>query len=213
MRSFTRPLVAAIYGEGNDTDKSFGDILKLFLDPSVQSARQKLVDLAIALNIGIEEIPAFLERYADIYMSLAYYRGCLEALSPGLTDILETIKSLSSSSPYRDDPTLMQACKLIQDRLENAKSGIANIIVLFETRTQDMWNDVSHQSFREIDDLITSYQREMGGAICALTVKEMAWSRLTGKNSLSNCAACIMSDIVRGIDLVPVIEFADEPGA
>ena len=63
-----------------------------------------------------------------------------------------------------------------------------------------MWQEVTGHRFREMEDLILTYQREIGGSVCALTVKMNAWQDSKGRSNLAHRETFIMSDMVRGIE-------------
>ena len=51
-----------------------------------QAVRERLATMADRLGIPIESIPKFLEDYGDIFMSLSYYRQCLDQLLPQVAE-------------------------------------------------------------------------------------------------------------------------------
>ncbi|TAN47529.1 MAG: hypothetical protein EPN26_13770, partial [Rhodospirillales bacterium] len=69
MIMFTRPLMKMIYsGEDVQVD-SYDDLMKLFRDPDIKKARQRLETMAESLGIDIFDVPRFLEDYGDTFMS------------------------------------------------------------------------------------------------------------------------------------------------
>jgi len=61
MKSFTRPLISQIYGSDQVEIQDFGDVVKLFRDPDISKALEKLRIMADKLEIKPEEIPKFME--------------------------------------------------------------------------------------------------------------------------------------------------------
>ena len=208
MQAFTRPLVGLVYGDEADPDQDFGDIMRLFVNPDVKGAKSKLQSLADALDVDLIAIPTFLQRYADVYLSLAYYSYCLDRILPTLQSFIDAQAELLADSRYASNPALVAACNRIEDRLIAAETGISQILRIFDTKTADMWKEVTGQRFREMEDLILTYQREIGGSICALTVKMNAWQDLKGQSNLACRETFIMSDMARGIDHIKDIDFA-----
>ena len=82
MSSFTLPLIKQIYGSDYLEITNFKDLVGLFKDPDVKKAISKLKTMAETLNIQLDQIPRFLEDYGDIFISLSYYRNCLDRLQP-----------------------------------------------------------------------------------------------------------------------------------
>ncbi len=74
MTSFSRPLIKEIYGGEDVSIQTFEDVIRLFRDPDLTKAREKLKIMAEKLEIGLEDVPKFLEDYGDIFLSLSYYR-------------------------------------------------------------------------------------------------------------------------------------------
>ena len=88
MTDFTRPLIKEIYGGEDVTIDSFEDVIKLFRDPDMKKALEKIRVMSAKLNIKPEEIPRFMEDYGDIFLSLSYYRRCLASIEPIITEFL-----------------------------------------------------------------------------------------------------------------------------
>jgi hypothetical protein len=73
MQVFTLPLMSLVYGDGEEQSGKTEDIVDLFRDPDTDVARQNLLRLAGSLKVEVNEIPKFLDDFADIYLSLAYF--------------------------------------------------------------------------------------------------------------------------------------------
>ena len=208
MQAFTRPLVALVYGDQADPDQDFADIMRLFVNPDFKGAKGRLQSLADALGVDLIAIPKFLQRYADVYLSLAYYSYCLDNILPALQDFINAQAELLADSRYANNPALVAACARIEDRLISAETGISQVLRIFDAKTADMWQEVTGHRFREMEDLILTYQREIGGSVCALTVKMNAWQDSKGQSNLANRETFILSDMARGIEHIKDISFA-----
>ncbi len=84
MTSFTHPLIGQIYGGEDVSVKNFEDIIDLFMAPDPAKARDKLRIMAKTLGITLSEIPKFLEDYGDIFMSLSFFKQCLDDIHPAM---------------------------------------------------------------------------------------------------------------------------------
>ena len=81
MRAFTQPLLKRVYGsDHSDEIEDVDQIIKMLASPSRNNAREKLQILAKELNIELTEVPKFLERYGEIFLSLSYFRSCLDKI-------------------------------------------------------------------------------------------------------------------------------------
>lgn len=210
MSVFTRPLFSMVYDDGAAESKSYGDLLRLFHNPNNSVAIQNLRDLADALGISLIEIPQFLERYGDVYLSLAYYASMLDQVAKPIENLAQTIALIRDDRRYKGAPKIVAACDLIEDRLMSATADIGRILNLFEGKTQDMWRNISAFEYRKMESLIIGCQKEVAGNLCALVVKMDAWKRLSGKGSLTNSVQFLMSDMIRGVEKMPELSIWDD---
>ncbi len=208
MNTFTRPLIARIYGDTDESERSLDELIHLFLDPDKEAARKNLSDLAHALDIGLAEIPLFLERYADVYLSLAYYSATVDQISKPLAQVTEVLDRIRKDTRYQRSQPIMRACDRITRRIVVAKTNISHILDAFRARTQDMWDDISGPKFRTMEKVIMDYQRDIAGNLCALVVKMDAWERLPGKGSLGNCVQFVMSELAVGVESMPELDLS-----
>jgi hypothetical protein len=206
MNVFTGPLVAKVYGSDSGENRSLDDLIGMFLQPDVGTARRNLQDLARSLGIDLLEIPQFLERYGDIYLSLAYYASVLEEVSTPLESFASRLATIREDSRFRKSRALLKNCEEIEDRLLNAKVHISNVLGIFEDRTRDMWRNVSGVEYRQTEQLILDFHKEIGATLCALYVKMQAWRELPGKGSINNCVQFIMSEMMPGLDGIPAFD-------
>jgi hypothetical protein len=213
MAVYTRPLIARVYGDaGAGETRSLVDIVNLFRLPDVAAARKNLVELAAMLNVDVRQVPAFLEDYGDVYLSLAYYQRCLDAAAPVLRHIAASMAELRGDAYTRCDEALMRACDAIETKLDSLTFEIRSLTDMFRARTEDMWQDVSAERFGMMKDLIASYQTKIGENLCILTVKARAWATQfpsLGPGLLYKKGAAILSDMRPGLEKVVEMQYAD----
>lgn len=178
MTNFTRPLLLQVYGEEGTKIESFEDVVALFRDPDLQKARQKLSLLASKLGLDIMGIPKFLEDYADIFMSLSYYKQRLDAVTPCVHELFTSLGDLNKSYQMRTNQQLMAACKDIENTFTALLTSVTGRLESFDRHTRDMWDNLSAERFRKIESVIKNFHTMMGAILCALTVKLDAWKRL-----------------------------------
>lgn len=208
MNVFTRPLLAKVYNDGEGRERSLSELVHLFCEPNMDSARRNLTSLAESMGIGLIDIPVFLERYADVYLSLAYYAEAVDHISKPLAQLTEVLGKVRRDPRFQRNRPIMKACDRIETRIIETKLDIANILDVFRERTQDMWRNIDGQRFRIMEQLIVEYQRSIGGNLCALVVKMDAWSKLSGKGSLGNCVQFIMSELSAGVEQMPDLDLS-----
>lgn len=209
MSNFTRPLIAQIYGGGDVAIQDFEDVINLFRDPDVKKAREKLNHMAEKLNIELGDVPTFLEDYGDIFLSLSYYRQCLDEISPYITDFLETVGTLKENWRLQTDQNLMQTCTEMEAQINGLMAAITGRLENFDRRSEGMWNNLSAERFRKVKDTIESYHTTIGGVLCSLSVKMNAWARLFPRKDSGGPvrrSEFILSDMKQGMDKIQKIE-------
>jgi len=159
--------------------------------------------------IPVTAIPKFLEDYADIFMSLSYYKQCLDQLLPGVQSFLFTLKDIRGNHQLRYDVNLMKTCDFTENVINGTLANVTGRLESFNKSTADMWRNLSAERFRKIEQLILSYHTVIGGVLCALSVKINAWTKNFPRPDAAGPvrrAAFIMSDMRQGIDRISAIE-------
>lgn len=201
MARFTRPLVAEIFG--HDTEGAeFSSILGLFRGQNAEAVRERLGTMADRLGIPIEAIPKFLEDYGDIFMSLSYYRQCLDQMLPQVQNFMDGVAMVRANRQLSQDASLMKVVNMIESTINGQLSSITGKIESFERSTNDMWRDLTSDKFKKIEALISHYHTSIGGALCALSVKMGAWTDQFPNNlgGVGRRASFLMSDMRQGIE-------------
>ncbi len=210
MTQFTRPLIAQIYGGDEDVKvERFEDVVKLFRDPDIKRARQRLQQMADALGIEVMEVPRFLEDYGDIFLSLSYYRKCLDLLSPLLEVFIDSMYEIRKNYQMRQDQNLLRSCDMIETTVNELTAAITGRFENFDRSTKAMWENISAERFQKVKDLIQAYHVTIGGVLCGLTVKMNAWIRLFPRPTSGGPvkrSEFIMTDIRQGLENITRIE-------
>lgn len=209
MTMFTRPLIHEIYGDENLNIQSFDDVIALFRDPDIQKAKQNLQRMADKLQINLSEVPRFIEDYGDIFLSLSYYRQCLDKLEPIISDFLGSMYDIRNNWQLKQDANLLRTCEMIESTMNGLMANITGRFENFDRSTKDMWSNISAERFRKVKDLIESYHTTIGGILCALTVKMNAWARVFPKKLSGGPVKrgeFIMSEMKQGIENIKKVE-------
>jgi len=209
MKDFTRPLISQIYGGGEVEIQDFGDVVKLFRDPDVGKALEKIRMMANKLEIQPEEIPRFMEDYGDIFLSLSYYRQCLDDIEPIITGFLFALDDLRGNFQFKHELGLMQTCDMLESVINERMAQVTGRFENFERGTKHMWDNISADRFRKVESVISSYHTTIGGVLCALSVKMDAWHRLFPDPNMGapgKKAEFIMSDLKQGMARIQKIE-------
>ncbi|MBF0251856.1 MAG: hypothetical protein HQL35_14640, partial [Alphaproteobacteria bacterium] len=208
MKEFTFPLIREIYGAQDVSIQDFDDLLDLFRNPDVKMAREKLDLMAKRLDIDIMELPHFLEDYGDIFMSLAYYKHCLDEIAPVTRGFLDSLRDIRSNWELKSDHHLMETCNMLEKTFTGLNAHLKRLFDEFDRSTQDLWSDVSAERFRKVEALIASYHTTIGAVLCALSVKMTAWHGLFPRPNVGGPvkrSEFIMLEMRQGIEEVRTI--------
>lgn len=205
MIMFTRPLMKLIYADETVNIETYEDLLHLFRDPDVKKAKQRLEQMAQSLNIDIWDVPRFLEDYGDTFLSLSYFRHCLDRLEPYFTACVEAMKPIRSHFQLKQDQGLMKTCDTIEDTINNISASITGRLEVFEKRTREMWGNLNQEEFRQVKTLIERYHVTIGAALCGLTVKMNSFARMFPRPNVGGPvkrADFMASEMIQGIELI-----------
>ncbi len=205
MVMFTRPLMQLVYGDDAVEVQGYEDLLRLFRDPDVAKARERLDRLASSLNVPIMDVPRFLEDYGDTFMALSYYRHCLDRLEPYFSACLEALVPIRKHFQLMQDGNLMRTCAVVEDVINSVSASITGRLETFERRTLQMWNNITQEEFRTVKSLIERYHITIGAALCGLTVKMNAFARTfphTRAGGPVKRADFMATEMIQGIDMI-----------
>lgn len=211
MTAFTLPLIKQVYGTVAVDIEDADDIIKLFSDPDVEVALEKLRRLSSVLNIELHDIPAFLEDFSDIYLSLAYYQKYLDQITPMISSFVDELRMLRSNWQLRQDDRLMDTLDRLEKELGDLTASVTGRFAAFNRNTEQMWENITAERFRTVESLIKSHHATVGAILCGIGSKMNAWRsfyRDAGAGGPVGRSEVIMSDIVPGLDKILKIDQA-----
>ena len=208
MRYFTGPLLQHVYGTSDMAIQDYDQLLNMFANPDKEQALKNLKQIAEKLEIEVMAVPTFLEEYGDIYLSLAYYKACLDAIVPKLEVFYDQMDELQNSYQMKQDKSLMNTCSYLRERLSDISSSITGRFESFDRHSQAMWEDLTAHSFQKVRSMIESHHATVGGVLCGLTVKMNIWEERLGDRAVGPVqrAEFIMSHMRSGIERIKKIE-------
>jgi len=215
MIMFTRPLMRMIYSGEDIRIDTYDDLLKLFRDPDVKKARQRLETMAQSLNIGVFDVPRFLEDYGDTFMSLSYFRHCLDRLEPYFSACVQSLTPIRSHFQLKQNVNLMKTCDMIEEVINSMSASITGRLEVFETKTREMWDNINQDEFRAVRAMVERYHVTIGAALCGLTVKMSAFARMFPRPNSGGPikrADFMMTEMIQGIELIRDVEKHGRPG-
>lgn len=166
MGAFTRPLIVQVYGD-DETVQEFSDIIRLFRQPDVTKARTQLNLLAQKLDLQIWDIPQFLQDYGDTYMSVSYFRQCLDQIFPIVGGFRSALQELVQHPQMRQDRELVQMCGRMAQTVDRVLGVINNRFEVFDAGARDMWMDISAERFRKLKSLSSQITKYWGARCVA----------------------------------------------
>lgn len=214
MHVFTKPLIGAVYGDSAKNVGSYQDMLKLFMSPDQDVAKRNLHGLAMLLSIRIMEIPTFLQDYGDVYLSLAYYQHCIDDNIEKTTEFFDWLHELQRDPTVRANGEFIRVSKVVEEVIRNTADEVQHTLEMFENRTSDMWENPTAEKFRAMKQLIAEYQSQIGGALCAISVKLDAWARkfrFKGPGGIQRRVEFVMNEMRYGLEQIKRIGYSDAP--
>ncbi len=209
MVAFTRPLVKVLFSGEDVQIDSFQDVLRLFKDPDVKKVRERLFNMAKTLSVEVHEVPKFLEDYGDTFMSLSYFRHCLDRLAPYFASCIKSLGMIRSSFQLKQNPVLMRTCDTVEQALHSLRAGLAKRLALIEARTRHLFENMTQEEFRSVRALIEQQHVSIGAILCGLTVKMDIFARLFPHDNAGGPvkrADFMQNDMMKGIEAMREIE-------
>ncbi|MBT7953838.1 MAG: hypothetical protein HN731_01490 [Rhodospirillaceae bacterium] len=202
MKHFTERLIMEIYGSDDESVKDYGDVLALFRHPDVNLAREKLRIMSQRLGIDIAGVPKFLEDYGDIYLSVAYFRQCMDSVQPAIDDFESSVEEIINHPQLKQNANLVAVSTRLNDKIQNLNKVAHKRFAVFSQSTDDMWDGITAEKFSGFKELVEANHTAIGGILCTLNVKMGAWmAKFPNKDSGGPVkrADFILTDMKQGL--------------
>ncbi|CAK0745479.1 DUF3150 domain-containing protein [Azospirillaceae bacterium] len=208
MREFTHPLIKYVYGNDFMKINDVSDIIRLFAHPNRDEAIRNLKIMADRLGVELHEIPSFLEEYGDIFLSLAYFRRCIDQIVPEIEKFIEWARECRNHNEIKRNPMLVRTIDDIIKDLIDISTSITGRFENFDKRSKDFWNDINADTFRKIRSLITAHHVTIGGVLCGLAVKMNLWKLrfARGSGGPNKRVEFIKSEVLPGLSHIKALE-------
>ncbi len=208
MKSFTHPLIIHVYGSDDMNITDVSDIIKMFAHPNREGAIKNIRIIAERLQITVSELPAFLEEYGDIFLSLAYFRRCIDQVVPEVHRFVDWMNEVRSSAEISRDKRLMKTIEQVSADVTDITTSITGRFENFDRRSKDFWTDINADTFRSIRKLITSHHVTIGGVLCGLAVKMNLWKLrfARGGGGPNRRIEFVKSEILPGLSHIKSLE-------
>lgn len=225
MRAFTQPLLREVFSsdsanasmeeddlisveepeEDQDLDEGLREISQIFSNPDPQRTLRRLHRLAAKLELDLDEVPLFLEDYGDIYLSVAYYKDCLQRVKGALVEFQDALPFIRTAWIYKDDRDLLSHCDSTAACFSEATSYVTHRLEAFDRQSEGVWRNISAQRFREFEALVKSEHASLGAILCGVSVKLEHWKSKFPAAELASppkMATFLRSEIRPGMDAI-----------
>ena len=208
MRDFTRPLISQVYADSDTSITNVNQIIDMFKNPDRDQAMENLKKLATRLNVALPEIPRFLEDYSDIFLSLAYFKNCLDTIAPNIKEFLESMEELRGNFLIKNDRNFVKTSLFVENTLNNVTASITGRFESFQRHSNEMWSDINAESFSRVKRIISSHHSTIGGVLCGLAVKMSMWNDrfADGRDRPQARADSMLSEMRHGIEKIVEVE-------
>ncbi len=202
-RSFTVPLLKSIYGaETSDLEDLDGDLTRIFANPDKALVKQNLFELSKNTGINIQDIPAFIEDYSEVYQSVSYYRCIYDAIRSDIDRFLIWIETVIDHKDTVNAPQTREVCQRVERDMRYILQSLAERFEAFRYSFEKFWEDINANSFEKLRRDVSENYETLGHVLCAVVVKINAWSTEFPSNdtgSPNRRAKFTMTQIAPGI--------------
>ncbi len=175
--------------------------INIFYNPDVNKTRKHLRSIANKMNISLLEVPSVIQKYGDVYLSIAYYRQCLDDITPRVGDFVNSLAEIVQHQQIKNDFPTLDACKRIHRKIKHIQSTIKTQFLEFDESSQKMWDDMSPEKFKKFKEIVEGNHLLIGALLCALAVKMNHWGEKFPNPSFGGPmqrADFIMNDMSQG---------------
>lgn len=209
MQDFTRPLIEQIYGDQDSGEiNDMSDLVKKFSNPDIKVARENLRLMSERLNVELQDVPNFLEDYADIFLSVAYFRKNLDTVVPQVEDFVHWVSEINGNSYLSRDKTVVNGCNAVKEVLVRVLSTLQARLKRFRRRFESFWSDINAKSFYELKNAIITNHSNISGMVCGLAVKMGLWKKRFPNDQAgpNRRAEFILQEMVPGMRKLAMLE-------
>jgi hypothetical protein len=206
---FTRPLILRIFGDGNSDIADAKNLQKLFHDPDVARVRARLNRISEKTGMPVEEIPAFLQSYADLFLSCAYYEHGFANIGPDIDRFWLWLADVKTRREAIASPRALKSCRKVEEGLQFVVTSIRERPAEFKAGFERFWRDMNKKSFERLRRQVENNNVAMGAVLCGVTVKIRDWSKTFPDNTVGSPAArvrYVMEKLEPGLEKLKAME-------
>lgn len=178
---FTRPLILAIFGNGevNETE----NLQKLFRDSDRERVTRRLKIMSEKIGIPVAEIPDFLSDYKELYMSGSYYMHTFDDILRDVSRLYTWIEHLKSQPEVATVPRITESLAKTEEAMQFLCNSVIERMNEFKGGFESFWKNMSKKNFEKLRRQIEDNRTGLGAVLCGLIVKMRDWSRTFPDNT------------------------------
>jgi hypothetical protein len=210
---FTRPIIENIFGaeEGAKAgaEKNADSLRRMFTDPDKALVQSRLHTMSQRTGVPLEQIPAFLEEYNDVFLSVAYYRHTFHSVVPDINRLWLWLGELRKQREVAASPRTMMSCRNVEEALRFLTSSIRERLARFQSGFDSFWTDINRDSFNRLRREIEENHVGMGTVLCGLVVKVRSWAEEypdNEKGGPSTRSQYVLTEMEPGLDRLKTLE-------
>ena len=173
--AFTRPLILAVFGDGEVSATE--SLQKIFRDSDREKVSRRLKTMSEKVGIPVSEIPDFLSDYRELYMSGSYYAHTFEGILKDVARLYAWLAALKAQPEVASSPRVLDSCVKTEEAMKFLCNSVIERMEEFKSGFENFWKHMSRKSFEKLRRQIEDNRSGLGAVLCGLTVKMRDWSQ------------------------------------
>jgi len=202
MRRITRPLIKHLYGDENLDINDTNSLLELVQNPDLDRVKDRLDQLSQTLGVSLRSLPAYLEDFGDLFLSLSYFEELFVEMRPKVDQMILWSEDVATSSHLRNDPMSQKSFEQSNRRIIYVRDNLAARFNGLSESTTVNWESMSLKAFEKVQRGISANQIYLAIGLCGLSVKLLEWERRfpNAGGSPDRCLEFVSGDLMPGLD-------------
>lgn len=207
--SFIRPVIMNIYGKEFLSQGQTKNLMDIFKGTDSQVVMGNLSMMSQKTGIPVDQIPDFLQKYSDTFLSIAYFRFTYDTVLPEVQRCIEWLDETKSYRDIKAMPGTYQGVERMQRALTQLSTAISARMDKLNRSFEAFWADINQESFNRLQLNITNNYPALGAILCGLSVKMKLWSNVFPNNAAGNPhkrGTFVKTELEPGVDALLKIE-------
>lgn len=172
LLNFTRPLLEKVFGDGGGAPEDLGALFRAADRGAIVSNLRRL---AGRLGVPLQAVPDFLDRFGDVFTSIAYFRSCNLGARKVLGDFSGWLMATERMPSVRANPPGLRSVGDVQRVLVELSMHLDDCFANLDRLTAGFWDETTQDGFEDAYRLIEAHHPVLGAVLCGLAVKMDSW--------------------------------------